>query len=396
MHRRQLTDRTAIVVAGDHGESLGDHGEPGHGIFLYESVMRVPLIVRAPAIRGGRVSSIARLIDIAPTAFDLLGEAVPRSDGVSLLPLMRGTRDRPDLDAYLESLYPERFGLSRLRALRERRYKLIDAPRPELYDLHADPGEQHHLYDRRPSLAAAMTARLRVLGDARDAAAAVTTTLSLAGEARERLAALGYASGSRSIPLIDRSLPDPKDHIAAAFVIGRAVSLEPPRPAFDRIVPLATDAGFQGGPAWSPDGKTIAYKAEVDGVVQIFMRTVGSAMRTQITNSRFDCFTPRRSADGSRIFYHSAAGEDALWQVSAAGGAPQLLIGFHRLPAPNHGGSAPARWPARPLPMPGSASRPMARRFWRGCGKTSPDKAGFRGSGRSRCRAASHARCCDR
>ena len=70
---------------------------------------------------------------------------------------------------------------------------------------------------------------------------------------------------------------------------------------FEKFTPFATDEGYQGAPVWSPDGKTIAYEAEVNGVVQIFTRTVGSSMRTRVTNSRFDCFISTWSADGTSI-----------------------------------------------------------------------------------------------
>ena len=114
---------------------------------------------------------------------------------------------------------------------------------------------------------------------------------------------------------------------AAVFSLGYATSPREAPVRFNRIVPIATDAGYQGHPAWSPDGKTIAYEAEINGVVQIFMRTVGSPMRTQVTRSAFDCYGPFWSPDGRQIYYHSLARDrDALWQVSVAGGAPQVLI----------------------------------------------------------------------
>ncbi len=114
---------------------------------------------------------------------------------------------------------------------------------------------------------------------------------------------------------------------AAGLVAGRVVAPAESRPSFDRFVPFATDAGYQGVPAWSPDGRTLAYEAEIDGVVQIFTRALGSPMRTQVTHSAFDCFSPFWSNDGRHIYYHSLARDsDALWQVSPAGGAPDVVI----------------------------------------------------------------------
>ena len=114
---------------------------------------------------------------------------------------------------------------------------------------------------------------------------------------------------------------------AAGVVAGRVVAPVESRASFDRFVPFATDAGYQGVAAWSPDGRTLAYEAEIDGVVQIFTRALGSPMRTQITRSAFDCFSPFWSSDGRHIYYHSLARDtDALWQVSPAGGAPDVVI----------------------------------------------------------------------
>ena len=153
LEQRGLLDRTVIVIVGDHGESLGDHGEATHGLFVYESVLHVPLIVRAPAagLTGRRVSGLVRSVDVMPTILQLLGvRSATAMDGESLLPLDR----RPARVAYAENLYPQaRFGWSAIRALRTKRFKLIETARPELYDLATDPGEQHNLFETRRALA---------------------------------------------------------------------------------------------------------------------------------------------------------------------------------------------------------------------------------------------------
>ena len=159
LDRRQLLEDTLVIVAGDHGESLGEHGERDHGVFIYESVLRIPLIIRAPGVSPRRVSPVVRLIDVMPTVLDVLGLPAPPIDGISLLEVMRGGRG-PELEAYSESEYPRRLGWSPLRSLRDGRFKVIDAPRPELYDLERDPFETRNVYHERRRTADAMMRRL--------------------------------------------------------------------------------------------------------------------------------------------------------------------------------------------------------------------------------------------
>ena len=163
----QLLDRTIVVVIGDHGESLGEHGEPTHGLFVYEAVVHIPFIIHAPLanMQGRRVSEPVRIVDVMPTVLDLLGQsAAPATDGQTLVPLMTGASRASRLDVYSESRYGlDRFGWSPLSALRVGRFKVILAPRPELYDLEADPKESVNLYQQRADLAASMTTHLRTL-----------------------------------------------------------------------------------------------------------------------------------------------------------------------------------------------------------------------------------------
>ena len=189
LDRLHLADRTIVVVTGDHGEGLGDHGEDTHGLLVYDSVLRVPLIVRAPAIRPRRIADVARLIDVAPTVLDLLGLDGPPSDGTSLVRALNG--GRLDLEAYAESLYPARMGRAPLHALREGRFKLIDGPQPELYDLERDPFEQDNVIGARARIADAMRARLATIVGPGDAPHAVLNG-EVPRDLRERLAALGY------------------------------------------------------------------------------------------------------------------------------------------------------------------------------------------------------------
>jgi choline-sulfatase len=211
----QLADRTIVAVLGDHGESLGEHGEPTHGLFVYEGVVRVPFIISAPFenMQGRRVSEPVRIVDVMPTVLDLLGQsAAPVIDGETLVPLMTGAARASRLDVYSESRYGlDRFGWSPLSALRQGRFKVILAPRPELYDLEADPNESVNLYQQRADLAVSMTRRLRTLAQHAQASPA---SVPIDAETRARLAALGYVAASAPASgNLAATLADPKDRI---------------------------------------------------------------------------------------------------------------------------------------------------------------------------------------
>ena len=224
LERQHLLDRTLIVVAGDHGESLGEHGEDGHGMLLYQSTLRVPLLIRLPGTTARHLSDAVRLIDVMPTVLDALGSVVPARDGVSLLPLISGSATHLDVDVFSESLYPRRFGWSELHSLRAGRFKFIAAPHPELYDLDADPVERRNIYDDRRGVAEAMAARLGIFaaGDGGIRRAQDTDAESLA-----RLTALGYVSQGPVAARVEAVQPagDPKACIDVYNAIVRMQSM---------------------------------------------------------------------------------------------------------------------------------------------------------------------------
>jgi choline-sulfatase len=209
------------VVAGDHGESLGEHGEDGHGIFVYESVLRVPLIIRLP--RGGgaaeatarRIGEVVRLVDVMPTLLDLIGSDTSRMDGVSLAGLLRGRESDLGLEAYAESMYPERLGWSPLRTVSDGRFKFIKAPRPELYDLARDPFETENIYNERRTLAESMRRRLDSAALAGSAPDEARSNHDVPADLRERLQALGYVTSAAPLTAARTGeRPDPKDCMA--------------------------------------------------------------------------------------------------------------------------------------------------------------------------------------
>jgi choline-sulfatase len=210
LETRGLLTSTLIVVAGDHGESLGDHGEESHGIFLYQEALRVPFMVRGPGVSPRRVTAAARLVDVMPTVLDLFGVSTSRLDGVSLAQVGTRTGSDPSLEVYAESMYPRRFGWAPLRSLRADRYKVIDAPRAELYDLVSDPGEERDVLAEHPTVAAAMLHRLRSFDSGHAPPAAPGAEVDKA--VLDRIASLGYVGSIAAAPPGEQT--DPKDRIA--------------------------------------------------------------------------------------------------------------------------------------------------------------------------------------
>jgi choline-sulfatase len=216
---RNLTRHTVVIVMGDHGESLGEHGEGTHGFFVYQATMHVPLMIRAPydVMAGRRVGDTVRSIDILPTALELLGvKTADRLEGSSVVPLMTGARKELGLAAYSEAIYPRfHFGWSDVRALTAGRYKFIAAPRPELYDLQQDPAESRNIYAERQALGDRLNQELIALERRMSAsAAAPKAAVEVDPDARARLAALGYVGTFVTAVSPDRAgLADPKDKI---------------------------------------------------------------------------------------------------------------------------------------------------------------------------------------
>ena len=205
--------RDALTVfAADHGESLGEHGEGTHGFFVYDSTVLVPLFFRWEGrVPAGSSAAAVRLLDVMPTVLDLLGAPVPAGvDGVSVRATLESGADF-DEPAYVETFQPwQSYGWAPLEAMRHRGVKLIAAPRPELYDLIADPGETRNVIAARAAEASALS-RLLAAAQARPAPAPATVDR----EARARLEALGYASaGAASADPPAEGLRDPKDGTA--------------------------------------------------------------------------------------------------------------------------------------------------------------------------------------
>lgn len=218
LERLGLAPDTLLVVTSDHGEGLGEHDETLHGFFVYQSTLAVPLILRGPGIvPGSQIKDTVGLVDLLPTAIDLLGLASPdelEPAGVSLAPALRSGTAPPVRPQYGESLVPLlHFGWSDLRVIRDGRWKYVLAPRPELYDLAMDPDEQHNLAVEQPTRTAALHGALAKLLDRERRDGAATTRVSVPLDLLERLGALGYVGGTSAV-VTPTPGADPKDKIA--------------------------------------------------------------------------------------------------------------------------------------------------------------------------------------
>jgi arylsulfatase A-like enzyme/Tfp pilus assembly protein PilF len=214
---------TLVVVVGDHGEMLGEHGEQTHGFFIYDAAVHIPLIVAGPGLPAKTVAEQVRIVDVMPTALALLGAPVPKAiQGVSLLPLARG--EALGLVGHSESWYPRyHYGWSELESLQDGRFKYIRAPRPELFDLHADPHEEKDLAREEVARTATLDRALAGFLARTASGSPAKGPQSIDAETEERLAALGYVSGSVSPRnLEDRPRGDPKDKIGLYNLLKQA------------------------------------------------------------------------------------------------------------------------------------------------------------------------------
>lgn len=246
LEEKRALDDTVVVVLSDHGEGLGEHGEGTHGLFVYDSTLKVPFIVAGPGISSGRVSpTVARIIDVLPTLLDLAGVPVrPEIEGRSLRPALQGeTMD--DAPAYVESLYGEReFGWAPLFGWRTATHKLIEAPRPELYDLGSDPGEERNVAEQQ----AAQVDRMRQGLQGAMARATPDAATEIDSETAARLAALGYVGAGGGAGRAEGSPGrDPKDGIRLMPRLNRgmsAVRTDPELAIRELSAVLAEDPGL--------------------------------------------------------------------------------------------------------------------------------------------------------
>jgi len=271
LERDGLLEKTLVVYLSDHGESLGEHGEQAHGLFLYEAVTRVPLVLRLPGphpLRGLRIATLVSLVDVMPTLLELLELPTPPVEGTSLVPLLTGS-ELPERSLWAETLYPLFYRWSPSFSIRRGTHKYIHSPRAELYELASDPREEHNLLLAQPELAAGMEAALEAqLG--RWAGQRSTAEEAASLESIQALSALGYAAGAAVDPQAAGSLPDAKDRVevyeelASAMALVRERRWREARKRFESVLEKDPD-----NPAAHLNlGDLLAQRGEFQGAVQ--------------------------------------------------------------------------------------------------------------------------------
>ncbi len=346
LKKRGLYNGGIVILTSDHGEGLGDHGEQGHGLLLYEQAVRTPLIVKLPRRDGGgrHSDALVEQADIAPTVLDLVGAPTPsKIAGRSLRRVLDSpTATFPDRAVYAESFEPRfLFGWSELASLTTRRYRYIGSAHPELYDLEQDPKERVNLADRDTQTAQAMRAKLESM--LRNSPAPVPA--AAADEDRARLAALGRATGLPDVTpeTPGQQLPDAKDLVVVAnryfeanrlaadgrvdqaiaayrLVVGAAPTLAP---AWDRLAALlATNGRYrEAGDAltsllelYPEDGRA----AEAGRRVQQLLGAEPTAEQFAVAENVMIAVGQKARAGELRAAGRKAVGDAALRRAEAA------------------------------------------------------------------------------
>lgn len=223
VQKRSPAQNTLFVVLSDHGESLGDHGEYEHGVFLYDSTVRIAWVMAGPGIPAGvRVSQQARTIDLLPTVLDLLGgHASSVVQGASLVPTFTGKPAATEY-SYEETMYPKFImNWASLRGIHTAEWMYVRAPKPELYDLKNDPNELHNVIGENPKEYRELDEQLKALIGNNGTENVVSQQMD--EQTTKKLRSLGYLGGSsQESASLDSTGADPKDQVEILKLLHQA------------------------------------------------------------------------------------------------------------------------------------------------------------------------------
>jgi len=226
LKEQNLIQKTLVVLTSDHGEGLGEHKEKTHGIFIYDSTLRVPLIFYNPQIfpQHRIITDPASLIDVMPTVLDLMGFSHPSNiQGKSLKSALFGQEFSHQEYFYIESVAAM---LDRnwapLQGIRTEQWKYILAPIPELYDIKRDPQELKNIIEKNPETAKKLKDKLNeIIEDHSSSYATQAYHAEMDKETREKLGSLGYVRLNAQPQA--KELPDPKAMIEVDNLFNEAI-----------------------------------------------------------------------------------------------------------------------------------------------------------------------------
>ena len=307
---RKKSPSTLIAVLSDHGESFSEHGEYAHGVFLYDTTLRIPFLMAGPGVPAAvRVKQQAATIDLLPTVLDLMGGKAPeRVEGRSLMPAFSGQKAAADW-TYTETLFPKiNMGWAELRAIRTTRWKYIRAPRPELYDLAQDPGESSNVIGSHPGEVRDFEAKLRSIAGAPGSEKVQTAAAD--PRTMQQLKSLGYLGGSSQgeYELTGKGI-DPKDRTGVLRLLHFAVYSDSPPPLARRIAMLREAlAQDPDNPAlYTNLGDVYRESGRRAEEMQLYRAAVGKHIRSAAIYARL----------GS-IYLHQGNGSEAVPLLEAA------------------------------------------------------------------------------
>ena len=311
--KQSAADKTVIAVLSDHGESLGEHGENTHGIFLYDSTLRIPFLMAGPGIPAGvRVKQQARTIDFLSTLLEVMGGRAPENvQGVSLVPAFAGSSVASE-SSYAETLYPKmNMNWSELRAIRTNRWKYVRAPRPELYDLAADPHETKNVLPQNTAEVRKFEAQLKNLVSPALNGSEKVETAMLDERVMDQLKSLGYLSGAggRSYELTGTG-KDPKDALDILHLIDEAESGETNLPESRRIALLrqALDKDPHNPSLYYQLGGRLEKNGRYDDAMQLYRVALSKGIDSGRLHSRLaDLLLRRGEKEPAIAEYEKAA-----------------------------------------------------------------------------------------
>ena len=286
VRKKSPAGKTLILLLSDHGEGLGQHGEDGHGIFLYDSTVRIAWIMDGFGVPAGvRVQQQAREIDALPTVLNLLGGKTSSAiQGTSMVPAFSG-KTVPTTYSYEETLYPKiNMGWSELRGIHTAHWMYIRAPRPELYDLDNDPGELNNVIAAQPKQFRELEAQLKSQSHMGSNNTETVITRPMDQKTTGQLRSLGYVGGSSDSNVeLNGKGADPKDRIGVLKSFERVTG-----PEGANLSPARKIALLQQAIAQDPTNpylySTLAEQYRQTGQNDLAVKTCLSALHRGIRN----------------------------------------------------------------------------------------------------------------